>query len=227
MGALHRPQSRAVCFSVGDAIDEVGLTKSLWRACRLPACAFLACALGVLPASAHRSAPPTSTAGLAIPSVSHGQMAVLAAFRADIQDLAAAQYPTDPDMRRLQSFVSLQYFSCGWGLVPGSLSSEDSPFNECTHAYLAGLRALLLHLETMPGDRSAVRSVRGRVDVAMLRNRSSLSLCRYSDEAFNTADVVTPRLGELLTDPRTFAVLALLALCAALAGSAASQLARA
>ena len=186
------------------------------------ACALLA--LSFAPVEAHRSTPPGSTAGLPIPSVSHGQMVVLDAYRAEVLDLAGTQYPTDPDMRQLQSFVALQYFYCAWGLVPGGVSNEESPFNECTHAYLAGIRALLLHLETMPGDRRAVRSLRGRIDAAMLERRASLVLCRFSDEPFNTADVVTPRWSGLLTDGPSLAALALLAFGAAFLGGTTSSL---
>lgn len=227
-------------FSEDAAITEVRAFKS-WTAWRKPTSALfktlvllsaqaLLSALALLtvsvPAEAHRNTPLSSTAGLSIPSVSHGQMQVLEAYRADVMDLAGKQYPTDPDMRRLQTFVALQYFTCAWGLVPGGASNENSPFNECTHAYLAGVRALLLHLETMPGNRSAVRALRGRIDTKMLESHASLVLCRFSDEPFNTADVVTPRWTELLTDSPSLIVLALLALGAAFVGGASSKLIR-
>ena len=45
-------------------------------------------------------------------------------------------------------------------MIPGSLSDENSPFNECTHAYLAATRALVSHLQEMKGgDRTAVRAL--------------------------------------------------------------------
>ena len=111
------------------------------------------------PAWAHRERSSRSSApqGIAIPSLSHGQMQVIAANLPAIQDLAARQDPTDLTMRRLQDFVNLQKFACLWGMVPGSLTDEASPFNECAHSYLAGARALLLHLRQMPGgNRPAV-----------------------------------------------------------------------
>jgi hypothetical protein len=40
-------------------------------------------------------------------------------------------------MTRIENYVNLQSFACLWGLVPGSLKDEGSPFNECAHAYLA------------------------------------------------------------------------------------------
>ncbi len=183
-------------------------------------------ALSAFPVMAHRTTLVGSTAGLTLPGVSHGQMTVLARFRTAIMDLAAAQYPTDETMRRVQSFVALQHFACAWGWVPRSVSDESSPFNECSHAYLAGVRLLLLHLETMPGDRSAVRALRANVDRAMLKTHASLVLCRFSDEPFNTADVITPRLGDILTDPASLAALGTLALLATVTGWLASRLKR-
>ena len=149
------------------------------------------------PAWAHHQGvahePPAE--GIAIPSLSHGQMAVIAANRAAILNLAARQMPTDRVMRRLQGFISIQFSACAWGLVPGSLE-EDSPFNECTHAHLAGTQALLLHLQGMPGDRTAVHALVERIELDMLANDAALVLCRYSDEPFNTAEVVYPRWGD-------------------------------
>ena len=190
-------------------------------------CASVLIALLTSPAMAHRTTPPGSTAGLMIPGVSHGQMAVLAHYRAAIMDLAAAQYPTDERMRRIQSFVALQHFACAWGWLPRSISDETSPFNECSHAYLAGVRLLLLHLETMPGDRAAVRALRADLDLAMLKTHASLVLCRFSDEHFNTADVIIPSSSDILTNSASLAALGILALLAAIAGWSASWLKRA
>jgi hypothetical protein len=64
-------------------------------------------------------------------------MEVIANNMAAILDLANRQIRTDPHLRRLQTFINLQFFACMWGIVPGSLDDEHSPFNECTHAYLA------------------------------------------------------------------------------------------
>ena len=147
------------------------------------------------PASAHRQREAGgSTAGISIPSVTHGQMSVLADNRSAILALADQQYPTDETMRRLQSFINLQHFVCALGLVPGSLSDERSSFNECTHADLAGVRALLLHLQVMPGEHSKLRALSRKIDIEMLEQHASLVLCRFSDEPFNTADVVFPGL---------------------------------
>jgi hypothetical protein len=60
-------------------------------------------------------------------------MSVIEGSRAAILDLAGRQFRTDRDFQRLSSFVSLQFFYCLWGAVPGSLEDEESPFNECAH----------------------------------------------------------------------------------------------
>ena len=176
----------------------------------------LALMLASLPAAAHRETPVGSTAGLSIPSVTHGQMVVLAAHRAAILDLADRRDPPDRDLLWLRAYVSLQVFACGWGLVPGSLESETSPFNECTHAYLAGTRALLLHLQRMPGDHAAANALRQTIDAEMLNNNASMILCRYSDEPFNTADIVFPRWSNLLSDLPSLTTFAALAVAGAL-----------
>ncbi len=159
-----------------------------------------------------REAPAES---ISIPNLTHGQMAVLAKYRSAILDLADKQTPTDPTMRRLQGFISLQYFDCLWGWIPGSVEDEGSPFNECSHAYLAATRALLMHLQSMPGDRSAVRALIATIEREMLDSGASLILCRYSDEPFNTAERIIPRWREIPHHPPsliTFAGGALLAL---------------
>jgi hypothetical protein len=87
-------------------------------------------------------------------------MAAIASKRAAILDLAARQIPTDPTMRRLEGFINPQYFDRLWGIIAGSVGDESSPFNECSHAYLAATRALFLHLQTMPCPATARLSAR-------------------------------------------------------------------
>ncbi len=173
-----------------------------------------------IPASAHREATggQAPAESISIPNLSHGQMAVIADNRAAILDLAARQIPTDPTMRRLEAFINLQFFDCMWGMIPGSVEDESSPFNECSHAYLAATRALLLHLQTMPGDRAPVRALIAKIEREMLDNSASLIMCRYSDEPFNTAERITPRWRDIpfhLPSLMTFAGLALLAVICA------------
>jgi hypothetical protein len=94
----------------------------------LPVC------LAFNPAWAHRTSIGGGS-GLPIPSLTHGQMAVIADNRADILALADRQpLPEDEVFFRLRNFVSLQYLYCGWGLGPNSVTDEDSSFTECRHA---------------------------------------------------------------------------------------------
>ncbi|MFO1026535.1 MAG: hypothetical protein U1E70_15285 [Acetobacteraceae bacterium] len=131
--------------------------------------------------------------GLPIPSLTHGQMAVIASNLGAIRALADRWQPTDPVMRRLQGYVSLQSFACLWGLVPGSVSDEDSPFNECAHAYLAGAQALLLHLQQMSGpNRAEADALVTRIEREMLENNTALVLCRFSGQGFNTGTLIWP-----------------------------------
>lgn len=130
-------------------------------------------------------------------------MSVIAANQAAIMDIADRQVPTDPVMRRLEGFISIQRFACLWGIMPGSVRDESSPFNECAHAYLAAARALLVHLQSMPGDRTAVQALVAKIQTEMLINQTALVLCQYSDEPFNTADVIAPHWSEVPRHPPT------------------------
>jgi hypothetical protein len=123
---------------------------------------------------------------------------------------------------RVEDYLSLQSFACLWGLVPGSITDEDSPFNECAHAYLAAGRALLLQLREAPGtDHNAVgaliRKIEAEMFAEMLANGASLTLCRYSDEPFNTNEVIWPRGSEIAFHSPTagFAAAACIAISAA------------
>jgi hypothetical protein len=179
---------------------------------------FAALLLTPVPAWAHRQAtaheaPPGA---ISIPNIAHGQMAIIAAHKAAILDLAERQLPTDPTMRRLESFINLQFFTCMWGMIPGSLSDENSPFNECTHAYVAATQALLSHLQEMTGgDRTAVRALATTIGQEMLHDGASLVICRYSDEPFSTAEMISPhwsRIPHHFPSLVTFAALALMIL---------------
>jgi hypothetical protein len=153
--------------------------------------------LGSAPAWAHQTSTG-STSGISIPSLTHGQMAVISQYRGEILALADRQIArSDDTFFRLRNYVDLQYLYCAWGLVPGSVTDEASPFNECSHAYLAGVRALLLYMRTMPGDQSAVHALVDRLERDMLANNASLVLCQYSNEAFNTANHISPHWGDV------------------------------
>jgi len=177
--------------------------------------------LGAPPSQAHRiprhdEPPPT---GVSIPSLTHGQMKVISDNLPAIRALAASRLDFDMTAWRLEDYLSLQSFACAWGLVPGSITDENSPFNECAHAYLAAGRALLLQLRNAPSlDQSAVDALIGKIEAQMLANDASLMLCRYSDEPFNTNEIIWPHWRLIPFHPPTLAalgaVLALVAACA-------------
>ncbi len=157
---------------------------------------ILCLAASTAPAFAHRTSVG-STAGLPVPSLTHGQMAVIADNRSAILDLADRQPFEDATFLRLRNYYDLQYLACFRGLVPGSITDEESPFNECSHAYLSAAQALLLHMQDMRGDQTAVRVLIKKIDLQMIANHTSLVLCRYSEEPFNTADVIMPHWGDI------------------------------
>lgn len=191
------------------------------RRARLPvrAATFLclaATALAALPAQAHSSRPVADDSGIAIPALTHGQMAVVADYRAEILDLATRQVHTDETFRRLMNYGAIQYTYCLWGLVPGSLRDEASPFNECSHAYLSAAQALLLHMRAMPGNSPAfqaeIESLASRIDADMVRDGASLVLCQFSNEAFNTASLIRPTWSAVPFHPPSLIAFAVLAM---------------
>jgi hypothetical protein len=149
--------------------------------------------LAVTPAGAHHQGSSDGPIrGVAIPAISHGEMPIVAKYRSQVLDLASRQPVTDPTLRRLAGFVSLQTFSCFWGLVPGNLSDEQSPFNECSHAYLAGVRELLGHMTAMPGNQSAAKALEARMDAEIAANPNRNVVCSNSGQIFDSADVIGP-----------------------------------
>jgi hypothetical protein len=173
--------------------------------------------LGTSPGEAHRistrNGPPAN--GIPIPSLTHGQMAVISDNLSAIRALASSRIGFDMTIWRLEDYLNLQSFACLWGVVPGSITDEDSPFNECTHAYLAAGRALFLQLREAPGvDHNAVEALIRKIEAEMLAREASLMLCRYSDEPFNTNEVIWPHWSQILFHPPTagFATAALIAI---------------
>jgi hypothetical protein len=141
-----------------------------------------------------RSGPPPQ--GISIPSLAHGQMTVTSDNLPAIRALAASRIGFDMTTWRLEDYLNLQSFACLWGVVPRSITDENSPFNECAHAYLAAGRALLLQLRTTPGvDHNAVAARISKVEAEMLDEGASMNLCRYSDEPFNTNEIIWPHWG--------------------------------
>ena len=156
---------------------------------------LLAAVLAMLvipPATAHHQSADGPIRGVAISAISHGEMPVVARYRSRIIELVARQPVTDPTLRRLAGFVSLQHFACFWGLVPGSLADEQSPFNECSHAYLAGARALLAHMTAMPGNQSAAKELEARIAAEIAADPTAQAVCSNSSQTFDSADVIGP-----------------------------------
>jgi hypothetical protein len=141
-------------------------------------------------------------------------MAVISDNLSEIRSLASARVGFDLRTWRLEDYLNLQSFACLWGLVPGSITDEESPFNECAHAYLAAGRALLLQLAHEPdADHKAIDALTSKIEVEMLADGASMNLCRYSDEPFNTNEMIWPHWGMVPFHPPT-AVLAAAALAA-------------
>lgn len=161
---------------------------------RLWVFAGVAALASVTPAEAHHRgvAHEGPAIGVVIPAISHGEMQIIAKYRTRILDLAVGQPVTDPTLRRLAGFVSMQYFACFRGLVPGSVSDESSPFNECSHAYLAGTRALLAHMVEMSGDQSAAKALQERINAELASDPAFGALCSNSQEVFDSGIIVTP-----------------------------------
>jgi hypothetical protein len=63
----------------------------------------------------------------------------------------------------------------------------------------------------MPGDRGPVRSLVAKIELEMLGNRASLVQCRYSDEPFNTSDVIAPHWRDIPFHPASLISLTSLA----------------
>ncbi|WP_244430756.1 hypothetical protein [Rhizobium sp. CF142] len=158
-------------------------------------------------ALAHSRSGESSHAGLPVPEISHGEMAVISDYRSRIMDLASTAADTNEPFRRVLNYAEIQYSYCLWGRMPGSVTDEQSPFNECAHAYLAATKAVLLAMRDMPQEAMAAGEIASAVDVDMVRRGLSLVTCRFSGEGFNTADVVRPRWSEIPLHPASMASL--------------------
>lgn len=151
-----------------------------------------------LPAQAHRVGTGR-TDGLSIPSLSHGQMLVIDNNRAAVFALAVRTAQTDETFRRLFNYAKIQHTVCLWGLVPGSVTDEQNPFNGCAHAYLAATRALLDYMRDRPGAAPAAVALADKVDQELFRD-GTLALCTYSGDSYNTADMIYPQWSSLAGD---------------------------
>ncbi|NLS05618.1 hypothetical protein HGP14_19925 [Rhizobium sp. P32RR-XVIII] len=158
-------------------------------------------------AMAHGRSAVGNHTGIPVPEISHGEMAVIADYRDRIIDLASKATDTNEPFRRVLNYAQIQYSYCLWGRVPGSVTDEQSPFNECAHAYLAATKAVLMAMRGMPQEADVASAIISDADVEMVRRGLSLITCRFSGEAFNTADVVRPRWSEIPTHPASMASL--------------------
>ncbi|WP_052699327.1 hypothetical protein [Hyphomicrobium sp. 99] len=153
-------------------------------------CVFTASFAG--PADAHNSRAPLNTSGLPIANLTHGQLHVMDRYRNAIVDLAARQVSPDVETRTLYNFVNLQFAYCLWGLVPGALTNEDNPFNGCSHAYLAGSKALLDQLQRSSGDPAKANELASRIQSDMLRENTALQICSNGAAPLNTGEIILP-----------------------------------
>lgn len=144
-------------------------------------------------AEAHGSrAASYNATGIAIPSMSHGALLVLDEHYRAILDLADGAKESDPVFRKLRNHTRIQNYYCLWGLAPRAIADEESPFNECSHAYLSAARMLLLHMRDMPSVRAGASDLVSVVDAEMVRRGSALIQCEYSAEPFYTGGFITP-----------------------------------
>lgn len=148
-----------------------------------------------------------SQAGIPIPSLTHGEMAVIAPYYGRIISLAESVSDTDETFRRVLNFAQIQRAYCLWGLMPGSVSDEESPFNECSHAYLAAAKAVLLQMRAMKVEKVPVDDLVSDIDTALVRNNLSLILCKFSGESFNTADLIRPKLADIAYHAKSLAAI--------------------
>ncbi|GAA3114284.1 hypothetical protein GCM10010520_67790 [Rhizobium viscosum] len=167
----------------------------------LRAFCFVLALLAAGGAFAHSRSGEGSHDGLPVPEISHGEMTVISDYRSRIMDLASTAADTNEPFRRVLNYAEIQYSYCLWGRIPGSVTDEESPFNECAHAYLAATKAVLLAMRGMPQETMAAGKIASAVDVDMVRRGLSLVTCRFSGEGFNTADVVRPRWSEIPLHP--------------------------
>lgn len=172
----------------------------------------LATCMSLLPfaaaeASAHQRTAGGPHTGIAIAEISHGEMIMMAQYRDRIIDLASAATDTNEPFRRVLNYAQIQYAYCFWGKMPGGVTDETSPFNECSHAYLAATKAVLLQMRGMPREAAVAGEIISSIDAGMVLRGLALITCEFSGEAFNTADVVRPRWSDVPTHAASMASL--------------------
>lgn len=141
---------------------------------------------------AHGARSGGSNAGLPIPSISHGEMAVLSGYSSRIVALAQSAGDTNEPFRRVLNYSQIEYAACMWGMMPGSVTDETSPFNECSHAYLAAVKLVLFDMRAMAAEADRANGLISEIDRDMVLNGMAFIVCQFSNEAFNTADYIFP-----------------------------------
>lgn len=187
-----------------DSIARDLVYRGLMNLCKILTIALLAFGVALVlaeNAGAHQRREPSDTSGIPIANLSHGQLDVMSRHRVAILDLAGRQARPDLKSRTLMNFVNLQYVYCLWGLVPGSLSNEDNPFNECSHSYLAASNALLDHLQKVADNRAEAEALARKISIEMLLDPSALQMCRNGVAPFNTAEIIMPELADIPFNP--------------------------
>lgn len=158
-------------------------------------------------AYAHQRTAGGPHTGIAIAEISHGEMIMMAEYRDRIIDLASTATDTNEPFRRVLNYAQIQYAYCFWGKMPGGVTDEASPFNECSHAYLAATKAALLQMREMPREAVAAGEIVSLIDAGMVLRGLALITCEFSGEAFDTADVVRPRWSDVPTHAASMATL--------------------
>ncbi len=162
-------------------------------------------------AGAHQRSSSGPHTGIAVAEISHGEMIMIAEYRDRIIDLAARATDTNEPFRRVLNYAQIQHAYCLWGKMPGGVTDEASPFNECSHAYLAATKAVLLSMRSMAGEAVEAESIVSAIDAGMVLRGLALITCQFSGEAFSTADVVRPAWRDIPRHPASMAALTALA----------------
>jgi len=194
---------------IGDGSGEI---RGLFLAMNSRRFIFVAATVAVLQlwsasAGAHQRSGGGSHTGIAIEEISHGEMIMIAEYRDRIIDLASSATDTNERFRRLLNYAQIQHVYCLWGRIPGGVTDEASPFNECSHAYLAATKAVLLSMRSMAGEAAEAEAIVSAIDKGMVLRGLALITCQFSGEAFNTADVVRPSWKDVPLHPASMATL--------------------
>lgn len=176
---------------------------------RLAALILILILLGAsaMQASAHRTDGPRNETGIPITAITHGEMAIIERHVGDIFAVAGAVRDADPTFLTLLRYARLQYADCLWGLVPTSISDEASPFNECSHAYLAAAKEVLLRMRDMTVVQGQANEIVSRISYEAALEGAAFVGCIYSGEGFNTADIVRPQWHDVPFHPPTLLAL--------------------